>query len=201
LASPEFGSKSGKKFIIVRALYGLKSSGAVLQSFLAEALHNIEYITTLANLDVWLHPAVKPDRFNNYKTQNNEAVYKNCSIPELMLKKKYHLIAHYRNREAVTTGRVHIAKENTKTNLADIFTKTMASKKNAMVDLVGTVLECQNGDDPMMKSTMKGGSDVRPKWKEHCVPATEAQKGLFTTRGLRNKPHWDPKGIVGLSLD
>jgi hypothetical protein len=67
---------------------------------------------------------------------DNEAVYKNCSIPESTLKKKHHSIAYHRNREAVAAGTVRLAKEDTKTNLADVFTKTMAAiKKNAMVDM------------------------------------------------------------------
>jgi hypothetical protein len=67
---------------------------------------------------------------------DNKAVYKNCSIPESTLKKKHHSIAYHRNREAVAAGTVRLAKEDTKTNLADVFTKTMAAiKKNAMVDM------------------------------------------------------------------
>ena len=37
-AGPEFGTDQGKPFIIVRALYGLKSSGAAFRAFLAEHL-------------------------------------------------------------------------------------------------------------------------------------------------------------------
>ena len=37
-AGPEFGSDRGKTMIVVRALYGLKSSGAAFRSFLAEHL-------------------------------------------------------------------------------------------------------------------------------------------------------------------
>ena len=54
---------------------------------------------------------------------DNEAVTKNCSIPELTLKKKHHSIAYHRNREAVAAGTVRVAKEDTETNLADLLTK------------------------------------------------------------------------------
>jgi hypothetical protein len=56
---------------------------------------------------------------------NNEAAVKNCSNPESTLKKKHHLIAYHRNREAVALETVRITKEGTETNLADLFTKVM----------------------------------------------------------------------------
>ena len=58
---------------------------------------------------------------------DNEAVTKNCSIPESTLKKKHHSIAYHRNREAVAAGTCRIAKEDSATNLADVFTKVMSS--------------------------------------------------------------------------
>ena len=58
---------------------------------------------------------------------DNEAVYKNCSIPELKLRKKHHSIAYHRNREAVAAGTCRIAKEDSKTNLSDLFTKILSS--------------------------------------------------------------------------
>ncbi len=58
---------------------------------------------------------------------DNGAVTKSCSIPESTLKKKHHLIAYHRNREAVAAGTCQITKENTATNLADAFSKVMSS--------------------------------------------------------------------------
>jgi hypothetical protein len=60
---------------------------------------------------------------------DNEAVTLNCSTPESTLKKKHHSIAYHRNREAVAAGTVRIAKEDTGTNLSDVFTKLMAAAK------------------------------------------------------------------------
>lgn len=57
---------------------------------------------------------------------DNEAVVKNTSIPESVLKKKCHSIAYHRCREAVAAGTVRIAKEGTSTNLSDLFTKLLA---------------------------------------------------------------------------
>jgi hypothetical protein len=67
---------------------------------------------------------------------DNEAVTKNCGIPESTLQKKHHSIAYHRNREAVAAGTVRIAKEDTGTNLADVFTKLMgALKRENLFDL------------------------------------------------------------------
>lgn len=56
---------------------------------------------------------------------DNEAVYKNSSLPESTLKKKHHSIAYHRCREAVAAGTVRVAKEGTSTNLSDVFTKLL----------------------------------------------------------------------------
>jgi hypothetical protein len=50
--------------------------------------------------------------------------------PKSTLTKKHYSIAYHRSREAVATGTVSVSKEDTLTNLADIFTtKTMAAPK------------------------------------------------------------------------
>jgi len=56
---------------------------------------------------------------------DNQAVVKNTTVPESMLKKKHNSIAYHRVREAVAAGTMRIAYENTKTNLADLFTKLL----------------------------------------------------------------------------
>ena len=40
---PEFGSDSGKKAMIVRLMYGLKSSGAAFRNHLADCMYNMGY--------------------------------------------------------------------------------------------------------------------------------------------------------------
>ena len=57
---------------------------------------------------------------------DNEAVYKNTVIPESVLSKKMHSIACHICRESVAAGIIQIAKEGTKTNLADLFTKFLS---------------------------------------------------------------------------
>ena len=58
-ADPEFGSDAGKPMLIIRALYDLKSSGAVFQSFLSDHLWEICYRPSQADPEVWMRPAVK----------------------------------------------------------------------------------------------------------------------------------------------
>ena len=54
IAGREFGPNQGKLIIIVRALYGLKSSGAAFRSKLAADLRELGYRSSLADPDVWL---------------------------------------------------------------------------------------------------------------------------------------------------
>ena len=54
---------------------------------------------------------------------DNEAVYKSTSNPEATLKKKHNAIAcHHKARESIAAGILQIAKEDGKTNIADILT-------------------------------------------------------------------------------
>lgn len=66
-AGPEFGSDEGCVMIIVRALYGLKTSGAAFRSLLADRLYDIGYKPTKGDPDVWIRPAVKADGFEYYE--------------------------------------------------------------------------------------------------------------------------------------
>ena len=58
---PEFGDLEGQVVIVVKALYGLKSSGAAFRAHLAEKLDDMGFKSTIADPDVWRRPAVKPD--------------------------------------------------------------------------------------------------------------------------------------------
>ena len=66
-AGPEFGMDEGKIFIIVRALYGLKSSGAASRAFLAERLDEMGFTSSLADPDVWFREATKEDGKEYYE--------------------------------------------------------------------------------------------------------------------------------------
>ena len=51
-AGSESGSNAGKIMLVVRALYGLKSSGAAFRALLAETLYDLNYRPTKADPDV-----------------------------------------------------------------------------------------------------------------------------------------------------
>ena len=53
--------------IVVRALYGLRSSGAAFRALLAEVLHDLGYVPSKADPDVYLRPAVKSNGLKYYE--------------------------------------------------------------------------------------------------------------------------------------
>ena len=67
---------------------------------------------------------------------DNKAVYKNAAYPESVLKKKHHSVAYHICREAVASGMVRLAKEITRTNIADLFTKPLSGpRRENLIDL------------------------------------------------------------------
>ena len=60
-------NNKGKVVVIVRALYGLKSSGARFREHLAQSLRDIGFKGCKADPDVWLREAVKPDGTKIYE--------------------------------------------------------------------------------------------------------------------------------------
>ena len=56
---PEFGADAGKKAIIVRASYGLKSAGASFPTHLADCMRHLRWQSHKADQDVWLKPDVR----------------------------------------------------------------------------------------------------------------------------------------------
>ena len=68
IAGKEFGPEDeGKTVIIVRALYGLKSSGAAWRSHFAQSLRDLGFESCLADPDVWRRSAVKKDGSKYYE--------------------------------------------------------------------------------------------------------------------------------------
>ena len=76
-AGPEFVPDRGKTVLVVRARYGLKSSGAAIRSFLAEHLSDIGFTPTLADTDAWMRPAMKDDGFQYWE-------YVLCYVDDLL---------------------------------------------------------------------------------------------------------------------
>jgi hypothetical protein len=54
-------------FVLVHVLYGLKTAGASWLAMLAQALHDIGFVSTIADPDVWIQPATCEDGYEYYK--------------------------------------------------------------------------------------------------------------------------------------
>ena len=66
---------------------------------------------------------------------DNEAVFKNASIPDSTLKKKHTSICYHRCREAVASCTVRVANKGTLTNLSNLFTKPLSyATREAILD-------------------------------------------------------------------
>ena len=68
IAGPEFGkANEGRPVRIVRALYGLKSSGARWRDHMAATLREAGFESSKADPDVWMRPSVKPNGFKYWE--------------------------------------------------------------------------------------------------------------------------------------
>jgi hypothetical protein len=62
ICGPEFGLENqGKKALITRALYGGKSAGKDFRNHLRSCMRHLDFKSCLADPDVWMRPAQKPD--------------------------------------------------------------------------------------------------------------------------------------------
>ena len=62
ILGPEWGKELvGKKALIVRALYGLKSSGAAFRAHLADCMRHMGYKSCMADPDLWMKEEVDKD--------------------------------------------------------------------------------------------------------------------------------------------
>ena len=64
---------------------------------------------------------------------DNEAVYKNSSTPKSHLRKKHHSILFHMSRYVVASVACRIAKEDTGTNLSDLFTKVLPRTRRELL--------------------------------------------------------------------
>jgi hypothetical protein len=69
---------------------------------------------------------------------DNQGVVKNTSLPESVLTKKHNAINYHAVQEAVAAGVLEVIKEDTQTNLADLFTKVLPSNRRR--ELLGSIL-------------------------------------------------------------
>jgi hypothetical protein len=103
---PKWGSDAGKRAIIVRALYGLKSSGAAYRNHLALYLRTLGFTSCLADPDVWLQKLTSNDGIIYYEyllmyTDDLLAIVKN-------LKSIMDDVNLYCNLKAESVGPPHI---------------------------------------------------------------------------------------------
>jgi Reverse transcriptase (RNA-dependent DNA polymerase) len=67
IAGSEFGPEEGKTFLVVKALYGLKSAKFSFRSYMAEKLASMGFKSSMADPDVWLRAATKTDGESYYE--------------------------------------------------------------------------------------------------------------------------------------
>lgn len=77
-AGPEFGSNQGRPVVIVRALYGLKSSGARWRDHLASILKGIGFQNSKADPDVWMRKAINSNGLKYYE-------YALCYVDDILV--------------------------------------------------------------------------------------------------------------------
>ena len=62
----EFGEDAFKKAIVLRALYGLKSSRSALRNHLADCMKILGFLICPSDLNLWMNPIVRPEAGFNY---------------------------------------------------------------------------------------------------------------------------------------
>jgi hypothetical protein len=63
---PEFGDDAGKRALIVRALYGLKSAGAAFRNHLSECMKYLGWEPCHADRDLWMKAETRPNNDVRY---------------------------------------------------------------------------------------------------------------------------------------
>ena len=58
MARPEFGPEKEMVMLGLRALYGMKLSGAAFRDLLSEQLHDLGYRQSIYDPDIWMRPSV-----------------------------------------------------------------------------------------------------------------------------------------------
>ena len=92
---------------------------------------------------------------------DNQGVVKNTSIPASTLNKKHVSIAYHTVREAVAAGILRVGKEDTETNLADLFTKMLSQARRN--DLLANIVYGPYIRDEWMESLQKRKQDRKRK--------------------------------------
>jgi Reverse transcriptase (RNA-dependent DNA polymerase) len=67
ITGPEFGEENNRITVIVRALYGLKSSGAAWHACFAQSLSDLGFMSCQSDPDIWRRSPSKGDLTDYYK--------------------------------------------------------------------------------------------------------------------------------------
>jgi len=107
-AGPEFGAElKGKYVLIVKALYGLKSSGAAWRAHFANTLKDLGFTSCLADPDIWFRAAKKPDGYAKPKQYLGECIFQDESN-----KIRWALSSEQHVKKAIKNIEKHLATEN-----------------------------------------------------------------------------------------
>ena len=63
---PEFGNDQGKRAIVVRALYGIKSACASFRNHLAECMQHLVWTSCISDRDVWYKAETRLSDVHDY---------------------------------------------------------------------------------------------------------------------------------------
>ena len=66
ICGPEFGPDAGKRALVVRSLYGLKTAGASYRNHMADCMRTMGYTPCLADPDVWMKLMTRGDNEQKY---------------------------------------------------------------------------------------------------------------------------------------
>ena len=79
MLGPEFGDKVVKSAITIRALYGLKSTGAPFREHHAQCMQDLWYDSCKTEVDMWWKPEIRlQDKFEFYS-------YNLCYVDEFFV--------------------------------------------------------------------------------------------------------------------
>ena len=151
IAGSEFGSEKGSIMLIVRALYGLKSSGAAWRAKLAETLDSLGYKPTEGDPDVWIKRAVKPcgEEYYAYMLTYVDDVLHIHFDPSLDMKRLNNI---YRLKDGVGSPKRYLGANIDKVQLQDGRTSWSMSCTDYLRGAVKNVDEMLKEDNAALKS-------------------------------------------------
>ena len=109
---------------------------------------------------------------------DNQGVVKNASIPDSTLTKRHNAINYHVIREAVAAGIITIGKEDTKSNLADLFTKVLPQERRNQLLSYMTYSSAYDKLNPPARATAgvkrtrsERHNEYRRLYSDQCWPA------------------------------